>query len=86
MKDLEFLRRELPGDNDVAESLHRAQVALKRSRGELVDHRTVSGEVEEVSTLHKLKAAISSTGEFMSIRAIFELSLVNYSIHSERKA
>ncbi|XP_022952745.1 inactive TPR repeat-containing thioredoxin TTL3-like [Cucurbita moschata] len=62
VKDLEFLRRELPGDNDVAESLHRAQVALKRSRGELVDHRTVSGEVEEVSTLHKLKAAISSTG------------------------
>lgn len=62
MKDLEVLRRELPGDHEVAESLHQAQVALKRSRGEVVDHRTVSGEVEEVSTLDKLKAAISSTG------------------------
>ncbi|KAL0559930.1 hypothetical protein IC582_000313 [Cucumis melo] len=62
VKDLEVLRRELPGDHEVAESLHQAQVALKRSRGEVVDHRTVSGEVEEVSTLDKLKAAISSTG------------------------
>lgn len=62
MKDLEFLRRELPGDNEVAESLHQAQIALKRSRGEVVNHGIVSGEVEEVSTLDKLKAAISSTG------------------------
>lgn len=66
MKDLEFLRRELPGDNEVAESLHQAHVALKRFRGEVVDHRTVSGEVEEVFTLDKLKAAISLASEFIS--------------------
>lgn len=66
MKDLEFLRRELPGDNEVAESLHQAQVALKRSRGEIVNYRTASDEVEEVSTLDRLKAAISSSGEFIS--------------------
>ncbi|XP_023531981.1 inactive TPR repeat-containing thioredoxin TTL3-like [Cucurbita pepo subsp. pepo] len=61
VKDLEFLRRELPGDGEVAESLHQAQAALKRSRGEVVDRRTDSGEVEEVFTLDKLKAAISSS-------------------------
>ena len=65
MKDLEFLRRELPGDGEVAESLHQAQAALKRSRGEVVDRRTDSGEVEEVFTLDKLKAAISSSSEFI---------------------
>lgn len=33
MKDYEVLCRELPGDNEVLESLHHAQVALKSEAG-----------------------------------------------------
>ena len=36
MRDYEVLRREFPDDNEVAESLFHAQVALKKSRGEEV--------------------------------------------------
>lgn len=63
VRDYEALRRELPGDNEVAASLHHAQVALKKSRGELVNKTKVIGEVEEVSSIEKFKAAISSPGE-----------------------
>ncbi|KAI4333859.1 hypothetical protein L6164_018616 [Bauhinia variegata] len=61
VKDYETLRRELPGDNEVAESLRQAQRTLKKC------HREVYGmkfgvEVEEVSTLDKFKAAIYSPG------------------------
>ncbi|KAJ4729670.1 TPR repeat-containing thioredoxin TTL1-like [Melia azedarach] len=62
VRDYEALRRELPGDNEVAASLHHAQVALKKSRGELVNKTKVIGEVEEVSSIEKFKAAISSPG------------------------
>lgn len=62
VRDYEALRRELPGDNEVAESLHNAQVALKKSRGEFVHNMKMSGEVEEISSLEKFKAAISSPG------------------------
>lgn len=64
MRDYEVLRRELPGDNEVAESLHRAQTALKKSRGLEVHSMTFSGEVEEVSSLNKFKSATLSPGEF----------------------
>lgn len=33
MKDYEALHRELPGDDGVAESLHRARVELKAGEG-----------------------------------------------------
>ncbi|TXG55046.1 hypothetical protein EZV62_020302 [Acer yangbiense] len=62
VRDYEALRRELPGDNEVTESLHHAQLALKKSRGEVVYNTKVDGEVEEVSSLEKFKAAISSPG------------------------
>lgn len=62
VRDYEVLRRELPGDNEVAESLHRARVALKKFRGEELHHVKSGGEVEEVSSLDKYKAAISSHG------------------------
>ncbi|KAJ9172800.1 hypothetical protein P3X46_016007 [Hevea brasiliensis] len=61
VKDYDVLRRELPGDNEVLESLHQAQIKLKKSLGE--DHNTkFGGEVEEISSLDKFKAAISSPG------------------------
>lgn len=75
MRDYEALRRELPGDNEVAESLHNAQVALKKSRGEFVNNMKMSGEVEEISNLEKFKAAISSPGgvslDYCSVSSLF---------------
>lgn len=63
VKDYEILRRELPDDNEVAESLFHAQVALKKSRGEEVHNMKFGGEVEEVSSLEQLRAAISFPGK-----------------------
>ncbi|KAF2290713.1 hypothetical protein GH714_015133 [Hevea brasiliensis] len=60
VKDYEVLRKELPGDNEVLESLRRAQITLKKSVGEV--NNTKFGEVEEISSLAKFKAAISSPG------------------------
>lgn len=62
VRDYEVLRRELPDDNEVAESLFHAQVALKKSRGEEVYNMKFGGEVEEVSSLEQFRAAISSPG------------------------
>ncbi|XP_021287915.1 TPR repeat-containing thioredoxin TTL1 [Herrania umbratica] len=62
VRDYEVLRRELPNENEVAESLFHAQVALKKSRGEEVYNMKFGGEVEEVSGLEQFRAAISLPG------------------------
>ncbi|KAM7252159.1 hypothetical protein ACFE04_024042 [Oxalis oulophora] len=59
VRDYEVLRRELPNDNEVAESLFHAQVALKKSRGEEVYNMKFGGDVEEVSGLEQFRAATS---------------------------
>ncbi|KAK4484678.1 hypothetical protein RD792_007267 [Penstemon davidsonii] len=60
VKDYEVLRRELPDDKEVAESLFHAHVALKKSRGEDVHNMKFGGEVESVSGLEQFEAAITS--------------------------
>ncbi|KAL3508757.1 hypothetical protein ACH5RR_028158 [Cinchona calisaya] len=62
VRDYEVLRRELPYDNEVAESLFHAEVALMKSRGEEVSNMKFGGEVELVSGLEQFRAAISSPG------------------------
>ncbi|XP_059442433.1 TPR repeat-containing thioredoxin TTL1 [Corylus avellana] len=62
VRDYEVLRMELPDDNEVAESLFHAQVALKKSRGEEVYNMKFGGEVEEVSGHEQFRAAISLPG------------------------
>ncbi|KDP32526.1 hypothetical protein JCGZ_14729 [Jatropha curcas] len=62
VRDYEVLRRELPEDNEVAESLFHAQVALKKSRGEEVYNMKFGGEVEEILGLEQFRAAISLPG------------------------
>ncbi|KAI3675025.1 hypothetical protein L1987_84606 [Smallanthus sonchifolius] len=62
VRDYEVLRRELPNDNDIAESLFHAQVALKKSRGEEVYNLKFGGEVELINNLEQFKAAVVSTG------------------------
>ncbi|KAK4387131.1 TPR repeat-containing thioredoxin TTL1 [Sesamum angolense] len=62
VRDYEVLRRELPDDNEVAESLFHAQIALRKSRGEEVHNMKFGGDVESVSGLEQFRAAISSSG------------------------
>ncbi|XP_073303431.1 TPR repeat-containing thioredoxin TTL1-like [Primulina huaijiensis] len=60
VRDYEVLRKELPDDKEVAESLFHAQVALKILQGEEVHNMKFGGEVEQVSGLEQFRAAISS--------------------------
>ncbi|WCJ32253.1 TPR repeat-containing thioredoxin TTL1 [Euphorbia peplus] len=62
VKDYEVLRKELPDDNEVAESLFHAQVALKKSRGEEVYNMKFGGEVEKIVGIEQFRAAISLPG------------------------
>lgn len=62
VKDYEILRRELPSNNDIAESLFHAQVALMKSRGEDVTNMKFGGEVERLTNLEQFKAAVASPG------------------------
>ncbi|KAL3636922.1 hypothetical protein CASFOL_019221 [Castilleja foliolosa] len=62
VRDYELLRKELPDDKEVAESLFHAQVALKKSRGEEVYNMKFGGEVESVTNLEQFRAEIMSSG------------------------
>ncbi|KAH0933047.1 hypothetical protein HID58_010164 [Brassica napus] len=58
VRDYEFVRRELPGDSEVAESLERAKTALSQESKSL----GFNNEVEAVSSLDKFKNSVSLPG------------------------
>ncbi|KAJ0801596.1 putative tetratricopeptide-like helical domain superfamily, Thioredoxin domain-containing protein [Helianthus annuus] len=62
VRDYEVLRRVLPDDNEIAESLFHAQVALKKFHGEEVYNMQFGGEVESITSLDQFKSTVSSTG------------------------
>ncbi|XP_062180578.1 TPR repeat-containing thioredoxin TTL1-like [Phragmites australis] len=62
VRDYEVLRKDLPGDTEVAESLFHAQVALKMTRGEEVSNMKFGGKLEAVTSLEQLRDAIHSPG------------------------
>ncbi|KAE9592876.1 hypothetical protein Lal_00029436 [Lupinus albus] len=62
VKDYEVLQRELPDDNEIAEALFHARLALKNFRGEEVHNLKFGGEVEAISDLDQFRAAISLPG------------------------
>ncbi|CAN8321637.1 unnamed protein product [Cochlearia groenlandica] len=62
VSDYEALRKELPHDKEVAESLFHAQIALKKSRGEEVLNMGFGGEVEEIYSREQFKAAMNLPG------------------------
>lgn len=66
VKDYEVLRKELPGDTEVAEAYFHAQVALKSSRGEEVSNMKFGGEVEAITGMEQLQMATSLPGLFLS--------------------
>ncbi|CAL9245898.1 unnamed protein product [Arabidopsis halleri] len=61
VRDYEVLRKELPGDSEVAESLQRARTALSNISEE-PKYLGFNNEVEEVSTIDKFKTATSLPG------------------------
>lgn len=62
VRDYEVLHKEHPSDPEVAESLFHAQVALKRTRGEEVSNMMFGGEVETVTSIEQVRAAVHSPG------------------------
>ncbi|CAN8269323.1 unnamed protein product [Cochlearia groenlandica] len=62
VRDYENLRKVLCYDKEIAESFFYAQVALKKSRGELVLNMEFGCDVEEISSLEELKAALTRPG------------------------
>lgn len=60
MRDYEILRKELPGDNEVAESLLRAQESLRLTRG-------------EPSGIDRVRATEYSCGNISKLDSIFHM-------------
>ncbi|KAG9129938.1 hypothetical protein Leryth_007061 [Lithospermum erythrorhizon] len=58
--DYEVLKKEIPYDNEIAEKLFHAQVALRKSQGEDVSNMKFGGKVEFVLLLEQFRAAVSS--------------------------
>ncbi|WZY91577.1 hypothetical protein YC2023_063906 [Brassica napus] len=61
VRDYEFVRRELPGDSEVAESLERAKIAVM-NRSQESKSFGYNNQVEAVSTLDKFKNVVSLPG------------------------
>jgi DnaJ family protein C protein 7 len=59
------LKQLLPNDNEVADSLRRALLALEKSR-RVVNGTKFGVEVEEITALDKLKAAIAYAGNLIT--------------------
>ncbi|CAM6038647.1 unnamed protein product [Sphagnum compactum] len=62
LKDYESLRKDMPGNVDIAKALFEVQIALKKSRGEETDDMHFGGVVEDVCTNEQLRHAISLQG------------------------
>ncbi|KAL5202696.1 hypothetical protein ABZP36_013648 [Zizania latifolia] len=62
VKDYEVLRKELPGDTEVAEAHFHALVALRSSRGEDVSNMKFGGEVETLVGMEQFQMATTLPG------------------------
>jgi hypothetical protein len=74
VKDYEVLRKELPGDTEVAEAYFHAQIALKPSRGEQVYNMKFGGEVEAITAVEQFRMATSLPG--LSCKRIYSFDKV----------
>lgn len=70
VRDYEAVRKELPGDTEVAETLIRAQIALKTSFGENASNLKFGGGIEKINSMDQLQAAISSPGQSVIVTFI----------------
>ena len=64
------MRREIPGDVEVAQALFDVQVTMKRSHGEGINDMKFGGEVEVVSNNDQFRKAITTPGN-ISLHSFF---------------
>jgi tetratricopeptide (TPR) repeat protein len=62
LRDYERLKRELPGDAEVARSYFDAQVALKKHHGEETLPKWFGGEIEDITSNDQLRESLSHPG------------------------
>lgn len=62
VRDYEILKKEMPGDLEIAKTLFQVQVAHKKAKGEKVIESHHGGKVEDVSSSDQLREAISQPG------------------------
>lgn len=62
-RDYETLKKEMPGDLEIANELYEVQVAHKKAKGEKVIMSKNGGEVEEISSSDRLREVISQPGK-----------------------
>lgn len=62
LRDFEKLKRELPGDAEVARSHFDAQVALKKHHGEVTLPKWFGGEIEDITSNDQLRKSLSHPG------------------------
>lgn len=62
LKDYEVLRKYVPGDREVAQSIFYVQVELRKSRGQEIYNMKFGGEVEVVNNSDQFREAINSPG------------------------
>jgi len=62
MRDYETLKKEMPGDLEIAKTLFQVQLALKKAKGEKVVESQHENVVEDISSADRLREAISQQG------------------------
>lgn len=62
LRDYEILKRELPGDAEVARSYFDVQVALRKHHGEGILPKWFGGEIEDITSNDQLREALSHPG------------------------
>lgn len=65
MRDYETLKKEMPGDLEIANELYEVQVAHKKAKGEKMIMSKNGGEVEEISSSVRLREVISQPGKHL---------------------
>jgi DnaJ family protein C protein 7 len=76
LKDYEDLKRELPGDEEVARALSEVQLGFKKSLGEKMNQMWYGGNVEDISSNDQFREAVSHSGTypyFFSLSSVQEL-------------
>lgn len=62
MRDYETLKKEMPGDLEIAKTLFQVQLSLKKAKGEKVVESQHDNVVEDISSADRLREAISQQG------------------------
>lgn len=70
LRDYERLKRELPGDAEVARSYFDAQVALKKQLGEQTLPKWFGGEIENITSNDQLRESLSHPGIYREAHLI----------------